>query len=90
MIGMQVGSETERAFLPTKRGSVRWEERMKDEAKVIGRRWDHSANGYNDIIQREFTEAGEAWTQRSRHREESAGCGLRPGISCPGTGHGGL
>ena len=36
---------------------------MKDEAKVIGRRWDHSANGYNDIIQREFTEAGEAWTQ---------------------------
>ena len=36
---------------------------MKDEARTIGKRWDHSANGYNDIIQREFAEAGEAWTQ---------------------------
>ena len=58
---------------------------MKDEAKVIGRRWDHSANGYNDIIQREFTEAGEAWTQllteyapATGKRALDVGCG--PGV----------
>ena len=36
---------------------------MKEQAILIGQRWDHSEKGYNEIIQREFIEAGDAWTQ---------------------------
>ena len=34
---------------------------MKNEAALTGERWDYSARGYNDIIQQEFTEVGDAW-----------------------------
>jgi len=34
---------------------------MKTEAALTGERWDYSAEGYSDIIQQEFTEAGDAW-----------------------------
>ena len=34
---------------------------MKEEAKLTGRRWDYSADGYSDIIQQEFSEVGDAW-----------------------------
>lgn len=36
---------------------------MKEQARLIGQRWDHSEKGYNDIIQQEFVETGEIWTQ---------------------------
>ena len=33
---------------------------MQQEAKLTGIRWDYSAKGYNDIIQKEFSEVGDA------------------------------
>ena len=32
---------------------------MQQEAKLTGIRWDYSAKGYNDIIQKEFSEVGD-------------------------------
>ena len=34
---------------------------MNQKAELTGERWDYSADGYSDIIQREFLEVGDAW-----------------------------
>ena len=36
---------------------------MKEQAKVIRERWDYSSKGYSDMIQAEFTEAGDVWSR---------------------------
>lgn len=36
---------------------------MQQEAKLTGIRWDYSAKGYNDIIQKEFSEVGDTWVK---------------------------
>ena len=36
---------------------------MKEQARTIGKRWDCSAAGYSDIIQKEFEETGGVWTR---------------------------
>ena len=36
---------------------------MKKEAEITGERWDHSAEGYSDIILREFREVGDVWNR---------------------------
>lgn len=48
--------------------NLRWQplffetgEKMKQEAELTGKRWDFSSRGYNDIIQKEFTEVGDVW-----------------------------
>ncbi len=34
---------------------------MKNEAELTAKRWNFCADGYNDIIQKEFSEKGEVW-----------------------------
>lgn len=34
---------------------------MNNEAELIGKRWNFSSKGYNDIIQEEFSEVGQVW-----------------------------
>ena len=34
---------------------------MKNQAELTGKRWDFCAEGYSDIIQKEFTEVGDTW-----------------------------
>lgn len=34
---------------------------MNHEAAITGKRWDFSSKGYNDIIQKEFSEVGQTW-----------------------------
>lgn len=36
---------------------------MRQEAAITGKRWDFSADGYNDIIQQEYEEVGDIWLQ---------------------------
>ena len=36
---------------------------MDRKAELTGRRWGYCAKGYSDIIQQEFTEAGEIWAR---------------------------
>ena len=40
---------------------------MIEKAEVIGKRWDYSSKGYNDIIQEEFSEVGQVWIDLLRN-----------------------